>query len=151
MKHLLEVSEVELTYKSKVKASERPKVNSSQSSAEIFKAITNFENNIEFKELFYCMYLNRANKVLSVMKCSEGGTCGTVVDIKHIIQSAILQNAQALIVCHNHPSGNLRPSNEDILITKQIKDAAKYFNISVLDHLIITDESYYSFKDEGNI
>lgn len=150
--NLTTVTEVELTYKSKVKPSERMRVSSSKDAADAFRAIQNFNNNLEFKELFYCMYLNKANKVLSITKIAEGTTSACLVDSKMILQGAILQNASGIILCHNHPSGNLRPSTQDLDITKKIKEGAKLFDVAVLDHVIITsEENYYSFADEGQI
>jgi len=148
----LKVCEVTLTYNSNVKPSERKKISSSLESANIFKAIELFNNNLDYKELFYCMYLNRANKVLSVTKIAEGTTSACLVDIKMILQGAILQNASCIILCHNHPSGNLKPSAEDFNITKKVKECAKMFEVHLLDHIIITSEAnYYSFADEGQI
>lgn len=82
---------------------------------------------------------------------SQGGTASTVVDIKMVFQTALLTNASCIILAHNHPSGNLQPSIEDNRLTDRIKEAAKLFDITVLDHIIITNESFYSFSDNGNI
>lgn len=152
-----QVSETQIVYKSKTKASERPKITRSNDAADIFFMNETMAENIEYKEIFLLMAMNRANKVLSVTKISEGGTCGTVVDIKHIFQSLILQNAQSFILCHNHPSGNMQPSANDIEITKKIKEAGKLFDIFLLDHVILSPDHteknpvYYSFADEGLI
>lgn len=143
------VSEVQLTYKSKVKNSDRKHVRNSQTSCEIFKSIENYNKNLDMFECFYAMYLNRANKVLSVMLISEGGTSGTVVDIKKVLAPAILQNASGIIVSHNHPSGSLLVSEQDRMITLKLRDSAKLMDINLLDHIIITSEKYYSFADEG--
>jgi DNA repair protein RadC len=151
MENLNQVAEIELTYKTKVKASERKKIHDSKSCSIIFKGIEAYEKNMELKEVFYTMYLNRFNQVLAVMKISEGGISGTVVEIKHVIKPAIDLNASSIILCHNHPSGNTTPSNADKEITQKIKQAAKLFDITLMDHLIITEESYYSFADEGDI
>ena len=99
----------------------------------------------------YALLLNRANKALGFSKISVGGTTGTIVDIKVIFQTALKSNASSIILCHNHPSGNLKPSEADIKITRSIKEAGKLMDIPLADHLIITDESYYSFADEGMI
>ena len=80
-----------------------------------------------------------------------GGICGTVADIRLILQTALLCNATAMILAHNHPSGQLNPSNEDIKLTKQIKEAARLMDMRVVDHLIITADSYYSFAEEGEL
>lgn len=147
--NLTTVSEVEINYKSSIKASNRPKISGSKDCELIFRAIHDYNKNIEYRELFFCMYLNRNNKVLSVQKIAEGTTSACLVDIKMILQGAILQNASGIILSHNHPSGNLKPSHEDINITKKVKDAAKMFDVSVLDHIILTDESYCSLSDDG--
>jgi len=151
MQNLTQVTEVEITYKSKQKPSERTKIMRSSESVDVFRTIQEFNANMEYKEMFYVMYLNRGNKILSVIKISEGGTAGTVVDTKHIMQGAILQNASSMILCHNHPSGECRPSQADIDITNRIKQGAKLFDIGLLDHVILTPESFYSFADEGQI
>jgi DNA repair protein RadC len=144
------VAEVEILYKSKVKASERKQIKSSSDAATIFREAYP-DGQIEHRESFYTMYLSRANKVLAIHKTSEGGTTGTVADVKIIMQGAILTNAAAVIICHNHPSGNLNPSEEDKRLTNKIKEAGKILDIQLLDHVILTDESYYSFTDEGII
>ena len=97
------------------------------------------------------MLLNRANKVLGFSKISSGGTSGTLVDVKIIFQIALKSNASSIILGHNHPSGNLKPSDADIRITRTIKEAGKMMEIPLVDHLILTDENYYSFADEGMI
>lgn len=142
------VSEVKLTYKSIVKPSERAKIKRSEDTYNIFINNNDFMEDIEFKEKFFMLVLNRGLGVLSISKLSEGTTIGTVVDIKHVMQTAILQNADSIILAHNHPSGTLKASVEDISLTKKIKEAAKLFDIKVSDHLIITSESYLSFADE---
>jgi DNA repair protein RadC len=101
-------------------------------------------------EQFYLLLLNRNNRVLGIQKVSEGGVAGTVVDPKIILQAALLSNASAIILCHNHPSGNLNPSSQDVEITNKVKQAARFMDISVNDHLIITPEGqFYSFADNG--
>lgn len=95
------------------------------------------------------MYLNRANRVIGIHRHSTGGVAGTVVDTKQILAVALKSNASSLILCHNHPSLNLQPSQADLEITRKIKQAAQTMDLSLLDHLIITSEGYYSFADEG--
>ena len=104
---------------------------------------------MEFKEEFYIILLNRANKVLGWYKVSEGGMSGTVVDPKLVFSIALKSMASAILLSHNHPSGNLKPSNEDINLTKRLKEAGALLEIPVLDHLILTSDGYYSFADEG--
>ncbi len=102
-------------------------------------------------EEFWIAYLDRANKVIIKSKVSQGGIIGTVIDVKLIMKSAIEKLSSGLILCHNHPSGNLEPSKEDLKITKQLTDAAKLFDINVIDHIIIGNNEYLSFVDEGLI
>jgi len=100
-------------------------------------------------EEFWMLLLNRANHVIKTESLSKGGINGTVVDVRLISKSAIETNASGVILAHNHPSGNLKPSNEDLQLTKKIKAALNLFDISLLDHLIIGDKAYFSFGDEG--
>ena len=144
------VSEVELTYKNNVPYNQRQKISNSQGAYEI---LTNLfpENTMDYRETFIVLYLNRANQVLGYSVISQGGTSNTTVDIKMVIQTALLANASCIVLAHNHPSGNLRPSSDDNRITNRIIEAARLFDITVLDHIIITNESYYSFTDNGDI
>ena len=146
-----QVSEVKLTYKPKVKASERMSIYSSNDTYQLLKENFYDADTIEYRESFKIVLLNRANKVLGVTQVSEGGLNSTPVDIRIIMQAAILANASAIILSHNHPSGNLRPSSDDKSITAQINQAAKIMQLQILDHIILTSEGYYSFADEGLI
>lgn len=100
-------------------------------------------------EEFWLALLNRNNKVIKTELISRGGVAGTVVDIKMILKTAVENLASGIIMTHNHPSGSVKPSAEDISLTKKIKEAAKFFDIALLDHVIIGDNNYYSFADEG--
>ncbi len=102
-------------------------------------------------EVFAVVFLNRANKIKHFEIVSSGGISGTIADPRIILKRAIEQEAASLVLSHNHPSGNLKPSRADMLLTSKIKEAAIYFDISVLDHIIISDEGYYSFADEGEL
>ena len=93
--------------------------------------------------------LNRANKVKSIELISKGGVSGTVVDGKIVFKKALEQTASAVVLCHNHPSGNLKPSRADMELTKNLKRFGAMIDLPILDHLIITDAGYYSFADEG--
>lgn len=104
---------------------------------------------ISWVESFIVIALNRANRVIGFYKVSQGGVTGTVADPKVIFQFALLANATSLIIAHNHPSGNLQPSNADEKLTQQIKNAGQLLDIKVLDHIIVTETSFYSFADEG--
>ncbi len=104
----------------------------------------------DFKhEVFGVIFLNRANKINGFRIISEGGITGTVADPRIILKKALEEDAVSLILCHNHPSGSLKPSRADEELTHKIKEAAKFFDIKVLDHLIVGDDGYYSFADEG--
>lgn len=146
----MNIAEIEISYKTNVKASERTKVLSSKDAYNVLKSVIN-PNTIELHESFYLLVLNRNNHVLGWVKTSQGGIAGTVVDIRHIFSIALKANASGIIIAHNHPSGNINPSPEDLKITQRIKEAGKLLEISLLDHLIITDESFYSFGDEGQL
>ncbi len=100
-------------------------------------------------ELFAVLFLNQANKVTHFEIISQGGITGTVADPRLILKKALEKNAVSLILCHNHPSGSLKPSRADEELTNKIKQAAKFFDIKLLDHLIVSEEGYYSFADEG--
>ncbi|HRG37942.1 MAG TPA: JAB domain-containing protein [Bacteroidia bacterium] len=102
-------------------------------------------------EEFWLIMLNRANFVIKKEQISRGGVAGTVVDTRIVFKTAVDNYASSIIVCHNHPSGNLKPSEADIKITKSIKEAGKIMEIPLLDHLIVTENNYYSFGDEGLI
>jgi DNA repair protein RadC len=101
------------------------------------------------QEFFYIILLNRANVILSNHKISEGGMTGTVVDPKIIFKKVLEEGAISIVLVHNHPSGNLQPSQADIDLTKKIQEASKLLDISLLDHLIFTNNTYFSFADEG--
>ncbi|MBX2914772.1 MAG: JAB domain-containing protein [Cyclobacteriaceae bacterium] len=143
-----EVAEIQLSYKSNVKPSLRPKITSSRDAHEVLKRVWN-DSIIELCEQFKVIFTNRANKVLGVFEVSTGGIAGTVADPKLIFVAALKAGATSLILSHNHPSGNLTPSHADIELTKKIKEGGRLLEIQVLDHIIITSESYYSFADEG--
>lgn len=100
-------------------------------------------------EEFWIVMLNRANKIITRYNVSKGGLTGTVIDVRLILKKALEVYAASMIISHNHPSGNLSPSDADIKITKKIKEAGVIMDIPVLDHIIVTDNGYFSFADEG--
>jgi DNA repair protein RadC len=100
-------------------------------------------------EVFAVLFLNQANKVKNFKIISRGGITGTVTDPRIILKQALDEGATSLVLSHNHPSGNLKPSQADLALTQKLKIAASYFDIKVLDHIIVSDEGYYSFADEG--
>ncbi|MEO6540964.1 MAG: DNA repair protein RadC [Ferruginibacter sp.] len=100
-------------------------------------------------EVFAVVFLNRANKINHFEIISKGGITGTVADPRVILKKALEEDATSIVLCHNHPSGNLQPSRADEELTKKIKEAAGYFDIKIIDHIIVSEEGFYSFADEG--
>jgi DNA repair protein RadC len=100
-------------------------------------------------EVFAVVFLNRSNKINSFQIISQGGITGTVADPRVILKKALEEEATSIVLCHNHPSGNLRPSRADEELTHKIKQAASFLDIQVLDHIIVSEEGYFSFADEG--
>ena len=117
-------------------------------SKDVYNIIKPFLSDVSHEE-FWILTLNRANIVIKPVKISQGGITATVVDTRLVYLKALENSACSIILCHNHPSGNLKPSDEDIAITKKLKEAGNIMDISVLDHLIYTENGYYSFADEG--
>jgi DNA repair protein RadC len=143
------IAEVQLIYKSNVKASDRPQVKCSRDAYKIFMENWN-PDIIEFVEEFKILLMNRPNAVLGILEISKGGISGTVTDVRVIFQAAIKGNASGIIWAHNHPSGNLNPSESDTRLTQKIKEAGNLMDIQLLDHLILTtDDNFYSFADNG--
>lgn len=124
------------------------KRNKITSSKDVFDILKPILIDLPFEE-FWLLILNRANLVIKKEMISRGGVSGTVVDTKIIFKAAIENYASSIIICHNHPSGNLKPSEADIRITKNIKEAGKLMEIPLLDHLIVAETGFYSFADEG--
>jgi DNA repair protein RadC len=141
------IAEVNLVYRNKVKASERPKVKCSKDAHDIFIESWN-PDSIEHIEEFKVLLMNPSNAVLGILNLSKGGLTGTVTDNRVVLQAAIKANAAGIIVCHNHPSGNVNPSESDTKSTMKLRDACNMMDIQLVDHLIITPEDeYYSFAD----
>ncbi len=120
-------------------------------SKDIYEAIMPNWNSetIEYIEESKIILLNRANVILGVYELSKGGISGTVVDLRIILAVALKCNASNIVLIHNHPSGNLQPSEQDKAITKKLREASKLLDLLLLDHLIISKEGYYSFADNG--
>ena len=149
-KRLYQVAEIQLSYKSNVRPSLRPKITGSKDAYDVL--LENWDDSkIELVEQFKVMLMNRANKVLGILELSTGGISGTVADPKIIFAAALKGGASGLIVAHNHPSGNLTASQSDIDLTRKLKEAGKFLEIQLLDHVIVTTEGYFSFADEGLI
>lgn len=117
-------------------------------SKDIFHAVIDLFQDKEHEE-FYAVMLSRANKIKSIELISKGGISGTIADGKIIYKKALAVSASAIVLCHNHPSGNLQPSQADIDLTKKMVEFGKFIDLHVLDHLIVTNEHYFSFADEG--
>ena len=147
---LFQVSEITVSYHPKFKAFERPKITSSKDAYEILFNNWNL-NKIEMVEQAYILLLNQANNVIGMSEISSGGVASTVVDPKVIFSTALKVNASNVILAHNHPSGNIKPSQADLTITRQIVEAGKFLNLFLIDHLIVTRDRFYSFGDEGLI
>lgn len=143
-----QVAEIEIHYKTVVKPSERPLITNSRTSYNVLISIWDV-NSIEYREEFKILLLNQANKVLGAVNISQGGVSSTVVDPKIVFGAALKANASFVILAHNHPSGNLTPSEPDKRLTNKLKQAGEFLDIKILDHIILTKEGYYSFADEG--
>ena len=140
------ISEIHLHYRNESES--EVKVNSSLSAYEILRDDWD-EGTLELQEEFKCLFLDRDNKVLGIYNLSKGGTAGTVVDVKLLMVAALKAKAHAIILAHNHPSGNLKPSFQDRELTKKILKASKFLDVQLLDHIIVTNKGYFSFADEG--
>lgn len=142
------VAEVKVSLYPKGSIKNRPTVTKSSDAEEFFRA--GWED-MNYCESFKAMMLNRANKVIGIREISKGGIVATVVDLRMIFQAALGVNATSIIVAHNHPSGNLTPSDADIRLTRRIKDAGIMLDIQLLDHLILSEDGYHSFADNGEL
>lgn len=121
------------------------KIQESKDAADYFQPLLGDLNHEEF----WILLLNRGNKIIDSFMVSQGGLSGTVIDVRIILKKAVEQLASSIILCHNHPSGNMQASDADLKITKKINDAAKIMDIAILDHIIIGQNSFLSFADEG--
>jgi len=145
---LLKVAEVQISYNPKFKVSERPQISKSKNAYNIL--IQQWDKGkIELLEEFKILLLNRRNRVLGIVHISSGGLSGTVADPKVIFTAGLKACASGIILCHNHPSGELNPSSEDLALTKRLVEVGKMLDLKILDHLIISTDGYYSFGDEG--
>lgn len=142
------VSEVQLSYRSQVPASQRPHIRKAEEVYRILLSVWDMET-IELSESFVLLLLNRANRVMGYLTLSQGGITGTVVDVRLVFVAALKAAACNIVLAHNHPSGNLEPSQADRDLTRKIVEAGRLLDIQVIDHLIITPTSYYSFADQG--
>lgn len=149
MKPLTQASEIHISYQPT--STVKPQVKSSLDAYNVLKDFFPIDK-IGLQEMFIVAYLNRSSKVIGVYEVSKGGITGTVADVRLILATALKAAATGIILSHNHPSGNLTASAADINLTKKIKEAAGYFDITLTDHLILTHEqTYMSMVDEGII
>ncbi len=143
------ISEIQILYKPKFNPSDLPKVSSSQDAYDILRS--RWTDDIQYRESFAILLLNRANKCLGITFISKGGLSGTIADPKMVFQAGLKANASSIILSHNHPSGNTQASQNDIELTRKLSELGKLMEMPVLDHLILTDDTYFSFADEGLI
>lgn len=132
------------------KLSEVQNVKQIKASCDIFDIMQPILADLEHEEI-WAVYMNRANRVLNKRLISSGGLVSSVFDVRIVIRHAILMNATVLALCHNHPSGNAKPSHSDKMITDMLKKACGYFDISFIDHLIVAGNNFYSFSDAGEL
>lgn len=142
------IREVQLSYTPKFKRSELPTISEARDAYKILLEHWDL-NTINLIEQFYVLLLSRSNKLLGIYEVSKGGFAGTVVDPKIIFIAALKGCASSIILAHNHPSGNLKPSQSDIAITKRLFEAGHLLDIPVVDHLIVTEDGFLSFAEEG--
>lgn len=142
------IAEIELKYKPVNNKQKRIKIVISRTAYEVILSNWNI-NTIELYEEFKVLLLNRANEVLGIHTLSKGGIAGTVVDLKLLFAVILKSASSSAILAHNHPSGNLNPSEADKILYKKIKKASEYLDVTVLDNLIISRNGYYSFVDEN--
>lgn len=139
------LGEIEVSYKVKEKAS--VKITDSNKVEKYLRSV--WGNQMNYREQFVSVYLNTARKVIGHIIISTGSATGCLVDNKMILQGALMTNAQAIVVAHNHPSGILKPSDADIKVTEKLKSATKSMDLQLLDHLIITEDGHFSFANSG--
>ena len=142
------ISQITLSYKNKVKAKDRPKISSSKDAHQLFRENWN-DLTVNLFEEFKILLVDNNNRCLGIVEISKGGTTGTLVDPKIVFASALKARARGIILGHNHPSGQLRPSRADRTLTDKLIKAGEYLDLTILDHIILADGTYYSFADEG--
>ncbi|WP_316846788.1 JAB domain-containing protein [Pedobacter psychrodurus] len=141
-----QVAEIELSYRPKFKPAERPQIDCSAKAYQVLMGSWSLDK-IELVEEFKIILLNRGNRVLGIVNISQGGMSGTVADPKIIFAIALKACANGIILSHNHPSGESRPSDADIKLTQKLSEAGKLLDIKVFDHIIVCTDRYFSFLD----
>jgi len=147
---MFQVSEIKVSYQPNYKASERPKVTTSGQAYQVLMDYWD-SGRIRFQEQCFMLLLNCANRVIGIKEISSGGVAGTVIDPKLVFGIALKCAAYYVILAHNHPSGNLAPSTADLQVTKRLVQAGQALDLQLLDHLIVTTDKFYSFRDQGLI
>lgn len=147
--NLLELAEISVVYKNKIREKDKIQIMSSNDIYKLMKPV--YEDVINHHEEFYIILLNTGNYVLGISKIAQGGISSTTIDTRIILQTALKTNSVKIALVHNHPSTNLQPSSHDKDFTNKIVKAGKLMDIKVLDHVIISDNGYFSFCDDGII
>jgi len=142
-----QLAEIAITYSHRIPPRDRFKINCSR---DAYDVIQQFWPAFDTVEYFYVIFMNRSNHVLGFHQISKGGITGTIVDVHIIVAIALKTLSKGIICVHNHPSGNLTPSDADVSLTRKLKDACNLVDIKMLDHLIVTSETYLSMADEGH-
>lgn len=145
---LFNVAEINLVYKPSPGIYARPLVKSSREAHEVLFQSWD-KTKMEFVEQFKVLLLNRASHVIGIYELSTGGTASTIVDVKLTMVAALKANASSIVLAHNHPSGNMKPSDADLSLTSKLANAGKLLDITVVDHIVLTANGYFSFADEG--
>lgn len=141
---------IQLSYLCDSSVNDTESIRSSEQAAKIFRET--FRNGeIQMQEYFKAIFLRTDGRVLGIQTISMGGMRSTVVDAKVLFSAALLSHAEMIVLCHNHPSGDLRPSMEDLRLTQKLVDGARLLDLTVADHIIITEDNYYSMSDNGHI
>lgn len=146
-----QVSEIRVTYLPKVKAKDRLCICNSRDAFNLLMKEGFRKETLEYREYAKIILLNRANRVLGIYPLAEGGMDTCIVDVRLILQAALLTHSSAFILAHNHTSGNLQPSPQDNALTEEVKKAARLLDLTLHDHLIVSPDAYYSYADEGRL
>lgn len=150
LQSLFAVNEVEIHYRNRIPYQDRIQITRSATAYEILRAAWD-ENRLDLLEQFKILLLDRKNNCLAISDVASGGMSACLVDPKVIFVTALKVNASGIILAHNHPSGNLQPSPQDLTLTRKLVECGKLLDLAILDHLIVTARTYYSFADEGSM
>lgn len=151
MNNLIELREVQLSYKVKSDINNQPELRSSDQAYQLLIRECYDPETIEYRESIKLIFLNTKKRVLGIMNLTDGGIASAIADIRVIMQAAILSCSCGIIISHNHPSKNVKPSREDDSLTYKLKKACEVMEIELCDHIIVTTDNYYSYSDEGKL